>query len=491
MKMKRLIGLILCACFCLSLTAQETECPVHHEPLSPEQEEGSNGNTTCFGCETQTRKTLKLKFHIIRDQDGYLNFSPAEENLLHMIVNTANEKLGVNETPTHPGIPNQPTPPTNLRYELTEIVYYDQQNWAYPNIDYPTLDPDLLDVVMVEQEGEWYGNGCNDPNYCTGIYCCAGGWAPLGNPNGRAVLNRAFFRYVFETILGYCIEGANGDFDQAWANHYADVLIHEIGHMLDLRHPSGNDGCIDTPNIPNCSSNNYMDGCSCNKGSFTCCQIQTMHDKLDAGNYPFVVEGGSPCESDFLTIPYNDCDFILVNLSSSEEGPIVSNTWCIEDLQETGENAIQTYTTNNVIFSPSCNGDFRICLEIEDANGCISISCQDLTVDCTDCTCEPGPNPCEQHPIERGLEAPVQSLNWNVFPNPANTHLNIQLDSELGGDVTIQLFNMTGQMVKSSQQVAADTPLVWDVSSIQAGVYMLRAQLPNGNFIAKEIIIAR
>ena len=97
MKMKRLIGLILCACCYFPTTAQDGHCGVEHPtPQGAGEAETDNGNNNCFGCETFTMKTLKLKIHVIRDKFGENNFSPEEEHLLELIVNTANEKLSAN-----------------------------------------------------------------------------------------------------------------------------------------------------------------------------------------------------------------------------------------------------------------------------------------------------------------------------------------------------------------------------------------------------------
>ena len=341
--------------FCLlgfTATAQDFVCPVD-ETESGYESSGleKSGVETCFGCESHTPKTLKMIFHVIRDENGYFNFGPTEEFLLQSIIDVANEKLSANQPASNPGIPNQPVPPIDIQFELAEVKYHEMVNWAFPNIDYPALDPNLLDVFLIEQSGEWFGNGCNDTTLCTGILCCAGGWAQVGNPNGRIVLNRAFYRYVFETILPDCVASTGGDFDLAWAKHYADVLIHEVGHTLTLTHTfSGNDGCEDTPVAPSCSTNNWMDNCACTKGSFTCCQIEKMHDKLESQPYPFVEEDPLPCESDFVIVPYERCSFIFVNTSTpSEEANIHGTTWCIEDLQENPESATDTYTSYNLI----------------------------------------------------------------------------------------------------------------------------------------------
>ena len=288
---KFLIFIILFSFTSVAFTQHEFYCPVEGPDLPKDTgQESSREVESCDDCGFAIQKTIKLLFHIIGDENGEHNFGPGDEYFIQGIVDKANEKLSNNQPASHPGIPNQPVVDINIQYELSEIRFYQETNWAFPNIDYPALDPDFLDIMMVEQSGDWFGTGCNDPNYCTGALCCAGGWTGLGNLDGRAVLNEGFYRYTVENLQPNCYAIFGGDTELAWFNFYADVLIHEIGHMTGLRHIDEDDGCEDTPELSNvCSSNNFMSGCACAKASFTCCQIGRMHDAFESEDFPFVV----------------------------------------------------------------------------------------------------------------------------------------------------------------------------------------------------------
>ncbi len=476
-------------------TTDEFFCPVEGSS-DPEPATGgtrSEGGDNCFGndlsCTWRSPKTLKLLFHVIRDEDGLHNFDPAYEQILVDIVNTANAKLANNQPASNPGNPATPLMDINIQYELADVLYYDQEHWAYPDITYPPANPNFLNVYFNENAGEWFGTGCNDPNYCTGQFCCAGGWAPVGVVNGRVVINRAFFRYVYETILPGCVN-AHPNFDAAFSSHYADVLIHEIGHILGLVHLNQNDGCNDTPLMSDvCATNNFMSGCACTKGNFTCCQIEKMHNKLEATT-PAYLEQGGYCESSFQILTQGCTYYFFNNSTSSDGGECETAQWCIKNL---GRQTISKYEGHNLIFNPPCNGDFEVCLYIEDSNGCQDISCQTFTVTCAHCSC--AQPPCLE-PTDRNDSAAASQLQpdrFRVFPNPAAEQLAIeQLEAPLSEQARlIVVYDMLGQVVYRQALQADWSRLSVDVRQLPVGVYVLKLYSDQAELYNSTVLIAR
>ncbi len=496
--MKRILVLFsFLFCFCV-LHAQEHSCPVEHVeqyafPSNPDSAE--ENFETCFGCDWQSFKTIRLVFHVIRNEDGQYNFSPGEEFLLQGIVDVANKKLGDNQPPTQPAFPNQPVPEINFRYELAEIRYYDEVNWAYPNIDYPTLDPDLLDIFLVEQSGDWFGNGCGDSNFCTGVFCCAGGWAG-GGLNNRAVLNRAYFRYVFEDLQPNCYDIFDGDADAAWTSTYADVLIHEIGHLTGLSHLNINDGCDDTPLLSNvCSSNNFMSGCACNKGSFTCCQIERMHAAFESGSFPFVIEEERSCEASFITFP-QECEYFFFNNSQSPGVEDFTTTWCVKELGEPANSGIREYETFNLEFPPPCNGDFRICLQIQTPDGCIDVHCEEINVECTECECQPGPDPCaKDYPNDGDVsftnnEKGSSISSFLISPNPASTNIAIDISTlDLSQTHTLEIYDLLGNIVHRDFIDKYNSQKEIDTSNFQNGIFIVQITSATNKRYVQELVI--
>ncbi|MCB0663340.1 MAG: T9SS type A sorting domain-containing protein, partial [Saprospiraceae bacterium] len=73
-------------------------------------------------------------------------------------------------------------------------------------------------------------------------------------------------------------------------------------------------------------------------------------------------------------------------------------------------------------------------------------------------------------------------IGFRAYPNPAYNELNFQLATEISGDVEINVFNATGQLLKTQQQgnVAAGF-LNWnmDVSQLPKGLYIARVTIGN------------
>lgn len=99
-------------------------------------------------------------------------------------------------------------------------------------------------------------------------------------------------------------------------------------------------------------------------------------------------------------------------------------------------------------------------------------------------------NFCNSYALNTGVSCSVSSINelndliqLNVFPNPTNHSLTIELFSE---SIEIQLVDMTGKIVSSqSGHIGANE---MNVAQLDAAMYLLKAIDPSGNVIVKRII---
>jgi Secretion system C-terminal sorting domain/Carbohydrate-binding module 48 (Isoamylase N-terminal domain) len=76
---------------------------------------------------------------------------------------------------------------------------------------------------------------------------------------------------------------------------------------------------------------------------------------------------------------------------------------------------------------------------------------------------------------------------WNIYPNPANNHINVVMNNERGAEVKI--YNTTGEMVMT-EKWANDAQGTLDISHLTAGVYSM--QMTSERYYAvKKIIVER
>lgn len=80
----------------------------------------------------------------------------------------------------------------------------------------------------------------------------------------------------------------------------------------------------------------------------------------------------------------------------------------------------------------------------------------------------------------------------NVFPNPANHFVNVELDLIDDAEVNVEILNTLGQVVaeNSNSMVAGYNKSTFDVSSLPTGVYVLQLTI-DGVSVAKRISITR
>lgn len=89
-----------------------------------------------------------------------------------------------------------------------------------------------------------------------------------------------------------------------------------------------------------------------------------------------------------------------------------------------------------------------------------------------------------------GIHTPVNSVEVNLMPNPANTYVNVNINSLQKPMQTIQLFDLTGRMVKEQNNIGGYNTVV-DVQTLNNGVYILSLQLADGTTSSTRVVINR
>lgn len=78
----------------------------------------------------------------------------------------------------------------------------------------------------------------------------------------------------------------------------------------------------------------------------------------------------------------------------------------------------------------------------------------------------------------------------NIYPNPANTQINISLSMESTEQVEISVFNQVGQMVilRSENLASGPKKIELNISNLSEGIYNMRLQAPNSKPLMKTFI---
>ncbi len=86
------------------------------------------------------------------------------------------------------------------------------------------------------------------------------------------------------------------------------------------------------------------------------------------------------------------------------------------------------------------------------------------------------------------VDVSEEHLKIELFPNPTNNILNVNLNGELGDEILITLYNLTGIELLKKRVVQKSEPIVLDLKPFTTGVYIIKLQLNNGHIISRKII---
>lgn len=81
----------------------------------------------------------------------------------------------------------------------------------------------------------------------------------------------------------------------------------------------------------------------------------------------------------------------------------------------------------------------------------------------------------------------LNGLDINIFPNPATDLIAIQIGSLVTEDVTVELLDVTGKLIKSTQISKGQTVAYFDVQTVYEGTYFVK--LSNGMSSTSNIIV--
>jgi hypothetical protein len=118
--------------------------------------DGCNDNDLWYGTAPRGPKTIRLKFHVVQDQNGERNFPASVANSIFQdMVDRSNEKLANNQ-PANQYYGDSPPPvrDINIFLENAGIEYYQSTNWPSPANGWND-DPSAINVRLREDPNRW------------------------------------------------------------------------------------------------------------------------------------------------------------------------------------------------------------------------------------------------------------------------------------------------------------------------------------------------
>ncbi len=193
------------------------------------------------------------------------------------------------------------------------------------------------------------------------------------------------------------------------------------------------------------------------------------------------------CMADFEILPGDNCTYYLFNTSTPSsadcpsdcQSPIPVTKWSVTDLQDPYARVVSG-NSYNMVFTPSCNGYYMVCLTIEDCTGCVHTTCKYLYVNCTMCTCQPGPDPCVGANDPNSFDSQSKNLTgveeFSIYPNPATTKVEIETKYQRVSEkpLAIEVFDMYGKVVRTDKIDRDEIRKTLNINDLPAGVYMIR-----------------
>jgi hypothetical protein len=82
----------------------------------------------------------------------------------------------------------------------------------------------------------------------------------------------------------------------------------------------------------------------------------------------------------------------------------------------------------------------------------------------------------------------IDALKINVFPNPANDFVAIQLNHLTKNNIDIELYDLTGRLLQKTVLFQGSTIVNFDTRTLYEGTYLIKI-IDNGNIVSKKIMI--
>lgn len=172
---------------------------------------------------------------------------------------------------------------------------------------------------------------------------------------------------------------------------------------------------------------------------------------------------------------------LVVTDSSTSSNPaaLLTYTWDFGD-GTTGTGSMLTHTYAG-------NGPYLLCLTIDDGLGCTDTYCDTVSVDSLGMIESEGFTLYIDVEPSLGLNDNNNSLEVNVYPNPAIDFLNIELNAGNKKLNSITMYDLSGKTVYENNTVFDNITTI-NTENIEPGTYLIRMLFDNEVYNRKVII---
>lgn len=96
---------------------------------------------------------------------------------------------------------------------------------------------------------------------------------------------------------------------------------------------------------------------------------------------------------------------------------------------------------------------------------------------------------CNYYPSS--VNESANEINFSIFPNPANTSLNIRCESQIKSKIYFELYNLLGEKIMSEQLQMNENQKTIDISIINSGTYVYQMHSENKLLQTNKIVIIK
>ena len=98
----------------------------------------------------------------------------------------------------------------------------------------------------------------------------------------------------------------------------------------------------------------------------------------------------------------------------------------------------------------------------------------------------------EETTAARNGDFDLAASDLNVYPNPTQDHVELQIENHDGVAVNVDMYNAQGLLVMNEKIDAISTqPLRLPLTDIEDGIYSLVVKIEGKNLIAKQIMVKK